>query len=248
MLARQQVPRIEHIAVLVAGVLVSIYAGWVIRHVGASSVAEAPPSRPAATSASATYSFVRARRVTGQGAQSRCPDGGPAHHRGGEGDELGEWVDLWAQYLGRARQVVVHSWPGADGGRLHLTSANYGYGRPLNIWNLSSPDAEVDYTRRLAQVPVKPGGFPAEHRPRSWPERPQPRCATGRGGCHKPLGRVPTAWVLQNPTTVRSMALEAVVGQMQSLAARKRVPVIDAHAAFAGLWVAASIAGGGAFA
>lgn len=233
-LTRQQVPRLEHIAVLVAGVLVTIYAGWVIQHVGASPGARAPGQRPALPGAGASGPTQEPRQPASLepirkaiATRSDLLVIGDA-----SGDEVGEWVDLWAQELGRRRQVTVHFWDGADGAGFSSPPAIYGVGRPLSIWNLSSAGTRVDFAGSLSQVPVKPGvvllnlGHGREGRTL---ERAVQRT---RIAVSRRWGRVPTAWVLQNPTTVAPRAQEAAVGRLRSVAIEKRVPVIDVQAAF----------------
>lgn len=223
--------RPTEVAVLVAGVLVAIYAGWVIRNVGSATPngADIPQRQPASdtrSAAPATPPPLDLFRTALGGARTLLVVGDAT------GDEPGEWVDLWAQDLADSRRVTLHQYD-ADAAQFSSSSVVNGSGRPLEIWNLSYPVARVDYAERLASVPAKPGAVIlnfGHDRSRKVLRRAVNETADA---IEERWGRLPSAWVLQNPTGgENAQEQEDAVALVRTMATRARVPVIDVHAAF----------------
>jgi hypothetical protein len=234
--ARVQESRFNHrvleVAVVVAGVLVATYAGWVIRNVGGTT-----PDRGLSAVASATPSVAPV-----VAAPRRPPRLGPFRAAVGDagsilvigdstGNDPGEWVDLWAQDLGRAREVTLRQWAsGAE--EFADPPLVYGSGRALGIWNLSYPGVRADYAGRLASVPVQPDAviLNVGHNRSANAIRRVIRTTTP--AIEDRWGEVPEAYVLQNPSTADPDQSESAVTFLRTLATQDRVPVIDVHAAF----------------
>lgn len=230
-------PRLIEVVVVLAGILVAVYAAYVIRNVGATTpddgasppapvetISESPaptPPKPTAPPRPAELraSFADARTVLVVGDST--------------GDSTGEWVDLWANDLALDREVRLRQWGlGAPG--FSADPVVSGNGRPpMEIWNLSYPGVAADYAPKLADVETKPDVAIisiGHDRSRQAIRR---AIRTTTAAIETRWGDVPTAWVLQNPSTEPSaQAQEQAVKLIRSLAVTEQVPVIDVHAQF----------------
>lgn len=226
-------------AVVVAGILVAGYAVWVIRDVSSSgpdveepssstrSITESPsPSASPTATPPAPIGPVR-RAVAGADTVLVIGDA--------SGDRMGEWVDLWSQGIAdsqsKPRQVSLHTWDVV--GQAFVTSSVRGTGPLLDLWNLSYPGTAADYATHLDGVPKKPGAviYSLGH------DRGQKALAravrTTTVAITDKWGKVPTAYVLQNPATgPRAKQQAAAVKQVRELAATDNAPVLDVNAAF----------------
>lgn len=229
-------PRLVEVLVLAAGVLVALYAAWVIRNVGASTpddnappvpvetLSESPTPTPSPTpSPTAPPSLAAFRAVFG--------DAGSVLVVGDStGNDPGEWVDLWAQDLGR--QVTLRQWQ-AGAEQFAEAPLVYGSGPALEIWNLSYPGVRADYAQRLQEVPKAPGVVILSIGHDRSPQALRRAVRTTSEAIDDRWGEVPTAWVLQNPSTGETeQQQEDAVTFLRSLAITERVPVIDVHRAF----------------
>ncbi len=225
---------------LVAGLVVAVYATSVVRGVGA-----APPDADAASSprdSASSSPTARPSATQSAAAASRPARIGPVREAvrtanallvvgDSTGDGVGEWVDLWAQDLGGAALVNLHQWDAA--GQRFVTSAVYGAGRTTHLWNLSYPGVRADYAERLDRVENSPDAVVinvGHDRGRVAIERAIRRTTEA---VTRRWGQVPTALVLQNPSTGASaVAQEEAVATVREVAARERLAVIDVHRAF----------------
>jgi hypothetical protein len=225
-------PRLVEVLVLAAGVLVAVYAAWVIRNVGASTPDDSAPPVPVETlserptpSPTAPPSLAAFRAVLG--------DAGSVLVVGDStGNDPGEWVDLWAQDLAGSRQVTLRQWQ-AGAEQFAEAPLVYGSGRGVEIWNLSYPGVRADYAQRLQEVPKAPGVVILSIGHDRSPQALRRAVRTTSEAIDDRWGEVPTAWVLQNPSTGETEQQQKdAVTFLRSLAMTERVPVIDVHRAF----------------
>lgn len=225
--------RPHQMVVLVAGLVVALYAVWVIRHVGSSPPAGAavpapratPTATARATAAPKAPPSLRTFRTAVADARTILVIGDST------GDGPGEWVDLWAQDLGGSREVTLHNWEvGAQD--FSASPLVYGFGQALDLWNLSSPDIGADPAQQLGSVPTTPGAVILNVGHDRDPSSLRRTIRTTTAAIADRWGEVPCAWVLQNPATQDADRQEAAVDVVRALATKQRVPVIDVHRAF----------------
>jgi hypothetical protein len=229
----------EVVAVFVAtSVLLGILAIWLVRSVGG-----APPSLGTTPSAprvsSSASSLATSDEPTRLGPFRRAVARSRTILVVGDssGDEHGEWVDLWAQDLASNRKVIYHQWESGAGftasPEVYGTSKLYGSDKPMEVWNLSYQGVAADYAENLSNVPVKPDAVilnVGHDRDRGLLDR---TIRTTTDAVNERWGKVPSALVLQNPSTGgEAKRQEEAVFEVRSLAMKYGMPVIDAHAAF----------------
>ncbi len=216
-----------------AGVAVALYAGWVIHDVGSSGPDVAAPARPTHSASASVTASPEPAAPPGLGPFRKAVGNARALLVVGDstGDEPGEWVDLWAQDLGHQRKVVLHRWD--EGTQAFVTLAVYGNGQPLDVWNLSYPGVRADYAQHVSEVSQEPDAVLVSVGHDRGPQQLRRALRSTGTAITKRWGAVPTAWVLQNPSTGgKAKAQERAVAYVRSLATKDRVPVIDVHAAF----------------
>jgi hypothetical protein len=230
----------EVVAVFVAaGVfLIGLVAIWLVRSAGGS-----PPSLGTATSAPRVSSSASSPAPSSEPTRLGPFRKDVANSRtilvvgDSSGDEFGEWVDLWAQDLASNRKVTYHQWASGAGftasPAVYGTSKLHGSEKPMEIWNLSYQGVAADYAKNLSDVPVRPDTVIlniGHDRDRGLLDR---TIRTTTDGVNVRWGDVPSALVLQNPSTgAEAKGQEEAVFEVRSLAMKYRMPVIDAHAAF----------------
>lgn len=227
-------------AVVLAGVLVAIYAGWVIRNGGANAT---PPETTVTTlgtrsseSASPSATPIKIPPTTPpkltKFRQAVAKTDNILVIGGSTGSDLGEWVDLWAQDMAKTHAVTLHQWnPGT--GKFGEFPPIYGKGPGLAVWNLSYPGLEADYAEKLANVAQKPGAVIINVGHDRDKASVRKAVRTTSKAIRKRWGRVPTALILQNPSTSdAAKQQETAVAYVKTLATKDQVPVIDIHAAF----------------
>ncbi len=152
------------------------------------------------------------------------------------GNEVGEWVDLWARSLGATRQVVLHQWDDTNGGWLPRPRVYGRHGPSVTIWNGSRSGAQAGYAQaRLAQLqPARPDlvlySFGHNHSPGKIvaPMRALLSAVDSRWP-----GTPASAVILQNPQLGATAAVQAqVVAELAGWAARAGLPTIDVYGAF----------------
>lgn len=228
--------RLHEIAVLVAGVLVAVYAAWVIRDVSAPAVTSSTSSgSPSSPSPSVSVDPPQAPATPpglGQFRKAAAKTKTLLVIGDSTGAGPGAWVDLLAQDLAKKRAVTLHQWDDLAQ-QFAPTPTVFGSGRALAIWNLSYPGVKADYAEHLDEVADRPGavilniGHDRDRRALGRTVR------TTTAGIDKRWGDVRIAWVLQNPSTGAAAKMqEAAVDRLTALATEKRVPVIDVHSEF----------------
>jgi hypothetical protein len=237
---RRFTPRLLEVAVVLAGVLVAIYAGWVIRNGGAnatppdssqtlgtrSSQSQSPsPSAEPVKAPTRPPSLASFRRAVDRADQILVVGGST-------GNDLGEWVDLWAQDQAKNHAVTLHQW-NATTSKFGEFPPIYGNGSGLDIWNLSYPGLKADYAQKLKALPSKPSAViisVGHDRDKAGVRK---AIRTTSKAIRQRWGRVPTAFILQNPSTSdAAKQQETAAAYVKTLATKDRVPVIDVHAAF----------------
>lgn len=228
-------PRLIEVVVVVAGILVAVYAVWVIRNVGATTPDDNAAASPVeALSEASDEPSVAPTAPPRIGAVREAVADAPSVLVVGDstGNDPGEWVDLWARDLALDREVRLHSWD-VGSAQFGAEPTVYGTGRAMEIWNLSYPGAAADYAPKLQEVAAEPAAVIVNIGHDRSPQAIRRAIRTTSDAIDDRWGEVLMAWVLQNPSTgAAAPDQEDAVEFVRSLATTERVPVIDVHAQF----------------
>lgn len=224
--------------VVLAAILVTAYAIWVI-HDFRESTAVRPPNAASTSKSKAQQSeSAQATKEARKPANLKAFATAVAQATNvlvigdSTGDEPGEWVALWAQKISREQhlQVTLQQW---DPVNSQFNPFIYGTGPPKTIWNLSYRVEQADYANRVGDLRATPDAILLNvgH------DRTVQELDRTIGQLDKAVEKrwrdVPTAWILQNPSTGPvAKRQEAAVVHLREKAVEQRVPVIDVFRVF----------------
>ena len=151
------------------------------------------------------------------------------------GNDVGEWVTLWADHLGRRDRVEVHQWADAD--HKYLDSPlTYGEdGRRLAIWNAGKPGGSADWAAgQIAEVePERPGLVILSVAHNNTEDDVAGQLDTVRRAITERWGDVPLVVILQNPGLGDQAERQAAtLRAVRAWTLRNGVPAIDVESAF----------------